>query len=38
MSALETLFKYIDEHQDLYVQVSFMSFVLQHGQLWDIRS
>lgn len=26
MSALETLFQYIDEHQDLYVQVSFFQF------------
>lgn len=25
MAALDTLFKYIDEHQDLYVKVSFLS-------------
>lgn len=25
MSALDTLFKYIDDHQDLYVKVSFLS-------------
>lgn len=27
MAALDTLFKYIDEHQDLYVKVSFLSYL-----------